>query len=125
MEDSRWVIPGKISRPEGDHGLVPVSRHRAEVVVAREEVVPLPSRATDPHCPEHAHFTPICETCQRARAAFLPYNVIGKAEPPSRSFQQTGSELVTTEAQLGGVFVEESAAEIVVDWIIGSLPPLI
>lgn len=44
--------------------------------------------AEDHHCHDHAHFTETCESCGRARAAFLPYqNVAAHPEPASRSFQ--------------------------------------
>jgi len=44
--------------------------------------------AEDHHCHDHPHFTPTCESCQRARAAFQPYHNVDPHPPtPSRSFQ--------------------------------------
>ncbi len=40
------------------------------------------------HCHDHAYFLASCESCKRARAAYLPYqNVSPHPEPASRSFQ--------------------------------------
>jgi hypothetical protein len=40
------------------------------------------------HCHDHAYFLASCESCRRAREAFLPYhNVDPHPEHPSRSFQ--------------------------------------
>jgi hypothetical protein len=45
---------------------------------------------TDHHCPAHATFTAACESCVRARAAFLPYPSASTPHPAhphsSRSF---------------------------------------
>jgi hypothetical protein len=57
--------------------------HRPVQLEARLEEAVEP----DHHCPEHSHFTAACETCQRARAAFLPYKSADPHPPAaSRSF---------------------------------------
>lgn len=51
----------------------------------------LPEHAAgDHHCGDHNQYVVTCEACQRARAAFLPYqNVDPNAPAASRSFQSS------------------------------------
>jgi hypothetical protein len=49
---------------------------------------PIGSAAEDHHCPAHTTFTAACDSCVRARAAFLPYQAAAHISKPqsARSF---------------------------------------
>ena len=76
------------------------------------------SSAVNPHCDHHSHFEQSCEQCHRAKAAFQPYHLIGKAEPPTRSFQN-GNPLIIAEplsgADLTKIVVAKAVTESLVD----------
>jgi len=77
----------------------------------------------DHHCHDHPHFTPSCESCQRARAAFLPYhNISTHPEPSSRSFQTMLGPAFPPSIQVGLTeAIAFGVAEGVTEEIIGIL----
>jgi hypothetical protein len=83
------------------------------------------SSTSNPHCELHPSYAVGCAACARARAAFQPYQVAGKPAAPSRSFQNSGSLIVSaptlSRAEVVEVVVAETAAESLVDLVIGAL----
>ncbi len=59
-----------------------------------------PSTAANPHCPDHPTLTQGCESCARAQAAFAPYKMVGRNDPPRRPYLQFTSTFVPGEASL-------------------------
>ena len=86
MEEARRLLHGTILPVEHEAGLTTRRQHGTQIEGARAPEIHPPSSPHDPHCHDHAHFMPSCETCRKAQAAFMPYQTIGNHQPASRSF---------------------------------------
>ena len=104
------------SRP-GMHRIA-LERSQARLERARAALDQPSSNALDPHCAEHAYYHASCGDCERARAAFQPYQTKGKVES-SRSFQGSSAAIVVepslTWKDVAAIAVVDTAADSAAD----------